>query len=159
MAEVNGAATKGLYPYIKHFALNDQEGNRCSFLLTFASEQAIREIYLKPFELATKGYTGTCRAVMSSFNWIGTEPSCANAHLLKNVLHAVRDSFCRPTILRRRSRPTSRRNPASPTPSFPQQLRQCGWRKTTSRGRRLRLPRPRRPRRSRRYQTRSCQNP
>ena len=86
MAEVNGAATKGLYPYIKHFALNDQEGNRCSFLLTFASEQAIREIYLKPFELATKGYTGTCRAVMSSFNWIGTEPSCANAHLLKNVL-------------------------------------------------------------------------
>ncbi len=86
MAETNGAATKGVYPYIKHFALNDQETNRCSFLLTFASEQAIREIYLKPFEIATKGYTGTCRAVMSSFNWIGTEPSCANTHLLNNVL-------------------------------------------------------------------------
>jgi beta-glucosidase len=84
--EINGAATRGVYPYIKHFAVNDQETNRCSFLLTFSSEQAIREIYLKPFEIATKGYTGTSRAVMSSFNWIGTEPSCANAHLLQNVL-------------------------------------------------------------------------
>ena len=44
VAEINGGATKGVYPYIKHFALNDQEGNRCSFLLTWASEQAIREI-------------------------------------------------------------------------------------------------------------------
>jgi len=86
MAECNGAAAKGVYPYIKHFALNDQECNRCSFLLTFASEQAIREIYLKPFEIATKGFTGTSRAVMSSFNWIGTEPSCANNHLLNEVL-------------------------------------------------------------------------
>ena len=86
VAEINGGGSKGLYPYIKHFALNDQEGNRCSFLLTFASEQAIREIYLKPFELAVKGYEHTQRAVMSSFNWIGTEPSCANRYLLQNVL-------------------------------------------------------------------------
>ena len=86
MAEINGAGTKGLYPYIKHFALNDQESNRCSFLLTFASEQPIREIYLKPFEIATKGYTGSCLAVMSSFNFIGTEPSTANPYLLNNVL-------------------------------------------------------------------------
>ena len=86
VAEINGGGSKGLYPYIKHFALNDQEGNRCSFLLTFASEQAIREIYLKPFEIAVKGYEHTQRAVMSSFNWIGTEPSCANRYLLQNVL-------------------------------------------------------------------------
>ena len=85
-AEVNGGSSKGVYPYIKHFALNDQEGNRCSFLLTYASEQAIREIYLKPFEMAVKNYTGTSMAVMSSFNWIGTEPSCANPDLLKTVL-------------------------------------------------------------------------
>ena len=85
-AEINGAAAKGLYPYIKHFALNDQEGNRCSFLLTFADEQAIREIYLKPFELAVKNYTGTPIAAMSAFNWIGTQPCCSNANLLKNVL-------------------------------------------------------------------------
>ncbi len=85
-AEINGAATKGLYPYIKHFALNDQETNRCSFLLTYASEQAIREIYLKPFELCVKNYTGTPLAVMSSFNWIGTKPSCSNPDLLNTVL-------------------------------------------------------------------------
>lgn len=85
-AEVNGAATKGVYAYIKHFALNDQETNRCSFLLTYASEQAIREIYLKPFELAIKNFEGTSQAVMSSFNFIGTVTSSANGNMLNNVL-------------------------------------------------------------------------
>ncbi|MBQ6362081.1 MAG: glycoside hydrolase family 3 C-terminal domain-containing protein [Lachnospiraceae bacterium] len=85
-AEINGAATKGVYPYIKHFALNDQEGNRCSFLLTWADEQAIREIYLKPFEIAVKKYEGTPIAAMSSFNFIGTIPSCSNPNLLNTVL-------------------------------------------------------------------------
>lgn len=84
--QVNGASEHGVYAYIKHFALNDQEINRISVLLTYASEQAIREIYLKPFEIAVKEFTGKCRAVMSSFNWIGTIPSCANSHLLNNVL-------------------------------------------------------------------------
>lgn len=85
-AQINGASKKGVYPYIKHFAVNDQETNRCSFLMTYASEQTIREIYLKPFEMAVKNYTGTSLAVMSSFNWIGTKPSCSNEHLLMNVL-------------------------------------------------------------------------
>lgn len=84
--QVNGAAEHGVYAYIKHFALNDQEINRTSMLMTYSSEQAIREIYLKPFEIATKEFTGTSRAVMSSFNWIGTVPSCANSNLLNNVL-------------------------------------------------------------------------
>ena len=84
--QVNGAAEHGVYAYIKHFALNDQEINRTSMLMTFSSEQAIREIYLKPFEIATKKFEGTSRAVMSSFNWIGTMPSCANSNLLNNVL-------------------------------------------------------------------------
>lgn len=84
--EINGAATKGLYPYIKHFVLNDQETDRCAVLLTYASEQAIREIYLKPFERCVKGYTGKCLAAMSSFNFIGTEPSCSNPNLLNTVL-------------------------------------------------------------------------
>lgn len=84
--QVNGAATKGIYPYIKHFAVNDQECNRESFLLTFASEQAIREIYLKPFELCVKGFEGTAMACMSSYNWLGSQPACANADLLQTVL-------------------------------------------------------------------------
>ena len=86
-AEINGASKKGLYPYIKHFALNDQEGSRCSYLLTYASEQAIREIYLKPFEMCVKNYpAGKPLAVMSSFNFIGTRPSCENPSLLNGVL-------------------------------------------------------------------------
>lgn len=84
--QVNGAAEHGVYAYIKHFALNDQEINRTSMLMTFSSEQAIREIYLKPFEITVKGFEGTSQAVMSSFNWIGTVPSCANSNLLNNVL-------------------------------------------------------------------------
>lgn len=84
--EAQGAAQFGVYPYLKHFALNDQEANRCGFLFTYASEQAIREIYLKPFEQAVKDFEGRSLAVMSSFNWIGTVPSCANSNLLNNVL-------------------------------------------------------------------------
>ena len=85
-AEINGASTRGVYPYIKHYAVNDQETNRCSFLLTYATEQALREIYLKPFELAVKNFNGTAMAAMSAFNWIGTEPGCASNALLNTVL-------------------------------------------------------------------------
>ena len=75
-----------MYAYIKHFALNDQETNRCSFLLTYSDEQAIREIYLKPFEMCVKNFTGESLAVMSSFIWIGTKYSGSNPYLLNNVL-------------------------------------------------------------------------
>ena len=85
-AETNGLASKGVYSYIKHFALNDQETNRCAYLLTYSNEQAIREIYLKPFELCVKGYEHAGMAVMSSFNWIGTVPACASSELLLTVL-------------------------------------------------------------------------
>jgi beta-glucosidase len=84
--EANGAAQYGVYPYLKHFAMNDQELGRTSVLLTYSDEQAIREVYLKPFEIAVKGFTGKALAVMSSYNWIGTVPSCANSALLQNVL-------------------------------------------------------------------------
>ncbi len=85
-AQVNGMSSKGVYTYIKHFALNDQEINRCAVLNTFSTEQAIREIYLKPFELVIKNNQYPQQAVMSSFNWIGTEPCCTNSNLLVNVL-------------------------------------------------------------------------
>ena len=85
-AEINGSIENGVYPYIKHFALNDQESNRNAFLCTYASEQAIREIYLKPFEIAVKNYEGPALAVMSAFNFIGTVPATANSALLNTVL-------------------------------------------------------------------------
>lgn len=83
-AEVAAAESKGVLTYIKHFALNDQETSRCSFLLTWANEQSIREIYLKPFELAIK--EGNSVGVMSSFNFLGTTPVCADPVLLNDVL-------------------------------------------------------------------------
>ncbi len=81
-----GAAEHGVYAYLKHFALNDQEANRTAFLCTWADEQTIREIYLKPFEIAIKENPGVATAVMSSFNFIGTTPAGACAPLLNTVL-------------------------------------------------------------------------
>lgn len=68
---IQGAKEHGVYAYIKHFALNDQETNRNSMICTWADEQAIREIYLKPFEISVK--EGKAGAVMSAFNYIGGE--------------------------------------------------------------------------------------
>ncbi len=87
--QVNAAAEHGVYAYIKHFALNDQETNRCAFLLTFSGEQAMREIYMRPFEIVVKNFDFESHkplAVMSSFNWIGTKPADGSYELLTNVL-------------------------------------------------------------------------
>ncbi|HCD45493.1 MAG TPA: beta-glucosidase, partial [Lachnoclostridium sp.] len=51
---IMGAERHGVYAYMKHFALNDQETNRTNMLCTWTGEQAIREIYLRPFEIAVK---------------------------------------------------------------------------------------------------------
>lgn len=85
-AEANSAAKYGVYPYLKHFAMNDQELGRTAILLTYASEQAIRENYLKPFEYTIKHFTGSALAVMSSYNFIGTKYAGANPELLQTVL-------------------------------------------------------------------------
>lgn len=85
-AEANGAAQYGVYPYLKHFAMNDQELGRTAVLLTYASEQAIREIYLKPFEYTVKHFDGKALAIMSSYNFIGTKYAGANPELLQTVL-------------------------------------------------------------------------
>lgn len=82
----SGAAEHGVYSYLKHFVLNDQEANRTAFLCTWADEQTIREIYLKPFEISIKSNPGVATAVMSSFNFIGTVPTAACDQLLNTVL-------------------------------------------------------------------------
>ena len=81
---VKGSQDYGVYAYMKHFALNDQEGNRCDMLCTWSNEQAIREIYLKPFEKCVKD--AGCQAVMSSFNYIGNRWAGGSASLCKTVL-------------------------------------------------------------------------
>ncbi len=81
---VIGAERHGVYAYIKHYALNDQETNRNNMLCTWSNEQAIREIYLRPFEIAVK--EGRAKAVMSAFNYIGTEYAGASDVLLNKVL-------------------------------------------------------------------------
>lgn len=60
------AASCGVYSYIKHFALKEQEYNRQSMICMWSCEQAAREIYLKPFEMSVK--LGGATAVMSSYN-------------------------------------------------------------------------------------------
>lgn len=79
-----GAAEYGVYGYINHFALNEQEYNRQSMLCTWSSEQATREIYLKPFEIAIK--QGGAQAIMSSYNYIGTTWAGGLGSLLEGIV-------------------------------------------------------------------------
>lgn len=84
-AVIRGCAEKGVYCYVKHFAVNDQETKRSdNGILTWLNEQAMREIYLKPFELAVK--EGRTTAVMSSFNRIGTVWTGGDYNLLTEIL-------------------------------------------------------------------------
>lgn len=85
-AEVSGAAQKGVYAYMKHFALNDQEINAREMLCTWATEQSMREIYLKPYELAVKNFEGTSIGIMNGFNYIGTNWTGASHALMTEVL-------------------------------------------------------------------------
>lgn len=82
-AEIRGAASKGLYCYIKHFVANDQETSRQG-LCTWLTEQSLREIYLKPFEIAVK--EGKTRGLMSSFNRLGTKWTGGDYRLITEVL-------------------------------------------------------------------------
>jgi len=110
--EVKGAAAKGVYSYIKHFALNDQENHRGDrvgnySVATWSNEQAIREIYLKPFEMCMKlddmeikyvqrnddgsyeNATATVPAslgVMTSFNRIGATWTGGSHALIQDLL-------------------------------------------------------------------------
>ncbi|HEY0188752.1 MAG TPA: glycoside hydrolase family 3 N-terminal domain-containing protein, partial [Cellulomonas sp.] len=103
-AASDGAASKGMYTTLKHFAMNDQETNRVdNGIATWATEQTIRELYLKPFEMAVKNISmevtyiadadGTTAsttvgstAVMSSFNRIGATWAGGSEALMTNVL-------------------------------------------------------------------------
>lgn len=103
-AVANGAATKGVYTMIKHFAMNEQEINRVNNgIATWATEQTIREVYLKPFEIGVKNISmdvtyladdqGTVKTttigaagIMSSFNRIGATWAGGSVALMDTVL-------------------------------------------------------------------------
>ncbi len=82
---VTGAKQKGVNCYLKHFAVNDQETDReYNGILVWANEQSMREIYLKPFEIAVK--EGGATGMMSSFNRIGNTWAGGSYALLTEVL-------------------------------------------------------------------------
>ena len=84
MNAVIGAERQGVYAYIKHFAMNDQETNRTNQLCTWFNEQSAREIYLKPFEMCVKN--GGAKAVMTAFNFYGITPAEASSEVLNGIL-------------------------------------------------------------------------
>ncbi|MGI6230588.1 MAG: glycoside hydrolase family 3 N-terminal domain-containing protein [Tractidigestivibacter sp.] len=101
---VSGAGDMGLYCYLKHFALNDTETGRSHLICTWCDEQTMRELYLRPFEIALKEARKTVRftsddagtvsekvmragtAVMATQTCIGTMIGHCNYALLHELL-------------------------------------------------------------------------
>ncbi len=78
---VQGAMNYGVYSYIKHFALYEGNGKMVS---VWSNEQAIREIYLKPFEIGVKD--GNANAVMVSWSFVGNKWAGESSALMNTVL-------------------------------------------------------------------------
>ena len=78
---VEGARNYGVYSYIKHFAM--YEGN-AKMVSVWSNEQAIREIYLKPFEISVK--QGGANAVMVSWSFLGDKWTGESSNLMNTVL-------------------------------------------------------------------------
>lgn len=101
-AQIRGTRKKGVYCFAKHFALNEQETHRQSNGdISYVTEQAMREIYLRPFEIAVK--EGDCIGIMTSFNRIGLKWTGGDYRLLTTILRnewgfrgAVIDDFNTP---------------------------------------------------------------
>lgn len=80
-AEVRGYVAKGGISWMKHLAMNDAETYRMG-ISTWASEQAMRELYYRQFEIVIK--EGNANATMSSYAKIGMQSS-TNDHIYKMV--------------------------------------------------------------------------
>lgn len=78
-----GSLEKGCYQISKHLVMNDQETNRTT-VNTWASEQALREIYARPFEIAIK--EGGLNALMAGFNRLGNKACAYNYELLTSLI-------------------------------------------------------------------------
>ncbi|MBQ6565501.1 MAG: beta-glucosidase, partial [Treponema sp.] len=82
-SEISGLRKNGCHAVIKHFACNNQETARREGNY-IVSERALREIYLKPFEIAVK--YGRARAVMTSYNSLNGHWTASNYELVNTVL-------------------------------------------------------------------------
>lgn len=83
-ATTRGAQDQGVVVTIKHFAMNHEETNARSGIYCWSNEQAMRELYLRPFEIAVK--EGGAAGAMSSFTHIGHKWSGGNPELLQDIL-------------------------------------------------------------------------
>lgn len=80
---VAGCNEKGMITFVKHFAVNDQESKRDT-LLTWANEQTIREVYLRPFQICVEKYES--HGMMSALNNLGAVWTGGHYELLTDVL-------------------------------------------------------------------------
>lgn len=89
--EVEGIQSQGIYVFLKHFAVNEQESGR-SGALTWCDEQALREIYFRPWEIACKEVSGEglneigLTGIMGSYNRLGTAWTSTCSELMVNIL-------------------------------------------------------------------------
>ncbi len=101
---ISGAGDQGMYCYLKHFALNETETGRADMILTWADEQTMRELYMRPFEIALRDARMTVKytadetgatatrvmragtALMAAQNCVGTTAGECNYALLTSVL-------------------------------------------------------------------------
>ncbi len=101
---VEGIGSRGVYAMLKHFCLNDKDSRRCWHLATWAPEQAVREIYARPFELVVKrakrflsyldAETGklvkkhmpATSCIMSSYNYVGATWAGGRKSLVTDLL-------------------------------------------------------------------------
>ncbi len=96
-----GAVNNGMYVYLKHFAVNETETNRRG-LDTWLTEQALREVYLRAFEIPVK--EGNANGIMTAMNRVGTVQSAGNRAMTHEVLRdewgfrgsVVTDSYDKP---------------------------------------------------------------
>ncbi|MCF0228267.1 MAG: glycoside hydrolase family 3 protein [Parasporobacterium sp.] len=82
-SQVKAQQGEGVYCLIKHFALNETDNGRGG-MYTWTTEQAIREIYLRPFEYSVK--EGGASGVMASYNRIGPMETCTCRGLNNQIL-------------------------------------------------------------------------
>lgn len=82
-AYIRGLQSKGVAATIKHFVANEQETNR-NTSNSVVAERPLREIYLKPFEIAIRECSPW--ALMSSYNLVNGTHADMNYHTLKDIL-------------------------------------------------------------------------